>query len=151
MKSSMICLLCYNYQEEKALSIPSWHVTANQQHPSVSHQMHLWHRLPLGAGCPPLCCRESLCFQGCPASSWDRILWALKVSLLSWQEHRQATSPYSGAFPWTRKSNLDYLALDFNSASPSPVQKVWVPAKNPKPPHSVSTGRKTRSRACQVP
>ncbi|XP_074003621.1 GRB2-associated-binding protein 3 [Numenius arquata] len=38
-------------------------------------------------------------------------------------EHRQATSPYSGAFPWTRKSNLDYLALDFNSASPSPVQK----------------------------
>uniref|UniRef100_A0A8C9NW98 GRB2 associated binding protein 3 n=1 Tax=Serinus canaria TaxID=9135 RepID=A0A8C9NW98_SERCA len=38
-------------------------------------------------------------------------------------EQRQATSPYSGAFPWTRKSNLDYLALDFNSASPSPVQK----------------------------
>ncbi|KGL72801.1 GRB2-associated-binding protein 3 [Tinamus guttatus] len=38
-------------------------------------------------------------------------------------EHRQATSPYNGAFPWTRKSNLDYLALDFNSASPSPVQK----------------------------
>ncbi|KFV56496.1 GRB2-associated-binding protein 3, partial [Tyto alba] len=37
--------------------------------------------------------------------------------------HNQATSPYSGAFPWTRKSNLDYLALDFNSASPSPVQK----------------------------
>lgn len=24
---------------------------------------------------------------------------------------------------WTRKSNLDYLSLDFNSASPSPVQK----------------------------
>ncbi|XP_019377108.1 PREDICTED: GRB2-associated-binding protein 3 isoform X1 [Gavialis gangeticus] len=39
------------------------------------------------------------------------------------QEHKQATSPCSGAFPWTRKSNLDYLALDFNSASPSPVQK----------------------------
>ncbi|NXB86618.1 GAB3 protein, partial [Vidua chalybeata] len=37
--------------------------------------------------------------------------------------YQQATSPYSGAFPWTRKSNLDYLALDFNSASPSPVQK----------------------------
>jgi len=87
---------------------------------------------PVGAGCPHLCCRESLCFQGCPASSWDRILWALKVSLLSWQEHRQATSPYSGAFPWTRKSNLDYLALDFNSASPSPVQKVWVPCEEPQ-------------------
>uniref|UniRef100_A0A674JEA2 GRB2 associated binding protein 3 n=1 Tax=Terrapene triunguis TaxID=2587831 RepID=A0A674JEA2_9SAUR len=38
-------------------------------------------------------------------------------------EHSQATSPCSGAFPWSRKSNLDYLALDFNSASPSPVQK----------------------------
>ncbi|XP_017291020.1 GRB2-associated-binding protein 3 [Kryptolebias marmoratus] len=25
--------------------------------------------------------------------------------------------------PWTRSSNLDYLSLDFNSASPSPVQK----------------------------
>ncbi|KFP90194.1 GRB2-associated-binding protein 3, partial [Apaloderma vittatum] len=37
--------------------------------------------------------------------------------------HNQATSPCNGAFPWTRKSNLDYLALDFNSASPSPVQK----------------------------
>ncbi|KAJ8276518.1 hypothetical protein COCON_G00082700 [Conger conger] len=29
----------------------------------------------------------------------------------------------SGAFPWLRRSNLDYLSLDFNSASPSPVQK----------------------------
>uniref|UniRef100_A0A8C0J6V3 GRB2 associated binding protein 3 n=1 Tax=Chelonoidis abingdonii TaxID=106734 RepID=A0A8C0J6V3_CHEAB len=38
-------------------------------------------------------------------------------------EHSQATSPCSGAFPWSKKSNLDYLALDFNSASPSPVQK----------------------------
>ncbi|KAF0038181.1 hypothetical protein F2P81_008665 [Scophthalmus maximus] len=26
--------------------------------------------------------------------------------------------------PWARKSNLDYLSLDFNSASPSPVQKA---------------------------
>ncbi|XP_074819269.1 GRB2-associated-binding protein 3 isoform X1 [Natator depressus] len=41
-------------------------------------------------------------------------------------EHSQATSPCSGAFPWSRKSNLDYLALDFNSASPSPVQKVRI-------------------------
>ncbi|XP_074864121.1 GRB2-associated-binding protein 3 isoform X2 [Carettochelys insculpta] len=38
-------------------------------------------------------------------------------------EQKQATSPCSDAFPWSRKSNLDYLALDFNSASPSPVQK----------------------------
>ncbi|XP_054481750.1 GRB2-associated-binding protein 3 isoform X2 [Anoplopoma fimbria] len=27
------------------------------------------------------------------------------------------------AQPWARRSNLDYLSLDFNSASPSPVQK----------------------------
>ncbi|XP_042335287.1 GRB2-associated-binding protein 3 [Sceloporus undulatus] len=39
-------------------------------------------------------------------------------------EHPQATSPYNGAlFQWPKKFNVDYLALDFNSASPSPVQK----------------------------
>ncbi|KAJ7310222.1 hypothetical protein JRQ81_007117 [Phrynocephalus forsythii] len=38
-------------------------------------------------------------------------------------EHQQATSPSNGAFQWPKKFNLDYLALDFNSASPSPVQK----------------------------
>ncbi|KAM6911724.1 GRB2-associated-binding protein 3 isoform 2-T2 [Lycodopsis pacificus] len=32
--------------------------------------------------------------------------------------------PFDGAAqPWARRSNLDYLSLDFNSASPSPVQK----------------------------
>ncbi|KAM4546312.1 GRB2-associated-binding protein 3 [Fundulus diaphanus] len=32
--------------------------------------------------------------------------------------------PFDGAAqPWKRSSNLDYLSLDFNSASPSPVQK----------------------------
>ncbi|XP_056264085.1 GRB2-associated-binding protein 3 isoform X2 [Pseudoliparis swirei] len=32
--------------------------------------------------------------------------------------------PFDGAAqPWLRSSNLDYLSLDFNSASPSPVQK----------------------------
>ncbi|XP_063288186.1 GRB2-associated-binding protein 3 [Pelobates fuscus] len=36
---------------------------------------------------------------------------------------RPGSSPSSGNFPWPRKFNLDYLALDFNSASPSPVQK----------------------------
>uniref|UniRef100_A0A8C5QN12 GRB2 associated binding protein 3 n=1 Tax=Leptobrachium leishanense TaxID=445787 RepID=A0A8C5QN12_9ANUR len=36
---------------------------------------------------------------------------------------RQGSSPNSGNFSWPRKFNLDYLALDFNSASPSPVQK----------------------------
>ncbi|XP_077334886.1 GRB2-associated-binding protein 3 [Lithobates pipiens] len=38
-------------------------------------------------------------------------------------EQRQGVSPSNGSFPWPRKFNLDYLALDFNSASPSPVQK----------------------------
>ncbi|XP_056252660.1 GRB2-associated-binding protein 3 isoform X3 [Seriola aureovittata] len=28
--------------------------------------------------------------------------------------------------PWPKKSNIDYLSLDFNSASPSPVQKPFL-------------------------
>ncbi|XP_058148369.1 GRB2-associated-binding protein 3 isoform X3 [Dasypus novemcinctus] len=40
------------------------------------------------------------------------------------QERRQASSLSSGAFPWTKKFSLDYLALDFNNLpSPAPVQK----------------------------
>uniref|UniRef100_H3D2P6 PH domain-containing protein n=1 Tax=Tetraodon nigroviridis TaxID=99883 RepID=H3D2P6_TETNG len=36
----------------------------------------------------------------------------------------QVCLSFDGAVqPWARKSNLDYLSLDFNSASPSPVQK----------------------------
>ncbi|KAK6480247.1 GRB2-associated-binding protein 3-like [Huso huso] len=40
-------------------------------------------------------------------------------------EHSRRNSPVNTHifFPLPRKSNLDYLALDFNSASPSPVQK----------------------------
>ncbi|KAJ8266457.1 hypothetical protein GJAV_G00130650 [Gymnothorax javanicus] len=40
-------------------------------------------------------------------------------------ESRELLAPMNGsvAFPWLRRSNLDYLSLDFNSASPSPVQK----------------------------
>ncbi|XP_058482474.1 GRB2-associated-binding protein 3 isoform X2 [Solea solea] len=40
-------------------------------------------------------------------------------------ESRQPFYPTSDGpvQPWARKSNLDYLSLDFNSASPSPVQK----------------------------
>ncbi|KAG7484174.1 hypothetical protein MATL_G00046530 [Megalops atlanticus] len=40
-------------------------------------------------------------------------------------ESRQLFFPANGsaAFPWPRRSNLDYLSLDFNLASPSPVQK----------------------------
>ncbi|KAM5290739.1 GRB2-associated-binding protein 3 isoform 1-T1 [Glossophaga mutica] len=38
-------------------------------------------------------------------------------------QHRAVNSRSSGALMWTKKCNLDYLALDFNSASPAPVQQ----------------------------
>ncbi|XP_035638480.2 GRB2-associated-binding protein 3-like isoform X1 [Oncorhynchus keta] len=40
-------------------------------------------------------------------------------------ESRQqfSTTNEGASQPWLRRSNLDYLSLDFNSASPSPVQK----------------------------
>ncbi|XP_056665508.1 GRB2-associated-binding protein 3 isoform X2 [Monodelphis domestica] len=39
-------------------------------------------------------------------------------------EHGQGhSSPCENAFSWPKKFNLDYLALDFNPASPSPVLK----------------------------
>ncbi|XP_020340846.1 GRB2-associated-binding protein 3 isoform X2 [Oncorhynchus kisutch] len=47
-------------------------------------------------------------------------------------ESRQqfSTTNEGASQPWLRRSNLDYLSLDFNSASPSPVQKAhsspWV-------------------------
>ncbi|XP_006900009.1 PREDICTED: GRB2-associated-binding protein 3 isoform X2 [Elephantulus edwardii] len=44
-------------------------------------------------------------------------------SYIQMQEHRQANSMSIGAFTWTQQFSLDYLALDFNSASPAPVQK----------------------------
>ncbi|KAH0630937.1 hypothetical protein JD844_004321 [Phrynosoma platyrhinos] len=47
-----------------------------------------------------------------------------KATFSEEHEHPQGTSPYNGAlFQWPKKFNVDYLALDFNSASPSPVQK----------------------------
>uniref|UniRef100_A0ABI7VU67 PH domain-containing protein n=1 Tax=Felis catus TaxID=9685 RepID=A0ABI7VU67_FELCA len=36
---------------------------------------------------------------------------------------RTAKSLSSGALTWTKKFSLDYLALDFNSASPAPIQQ----------------------------
>ncbi|XP_015246933.1 PREDICTED: GRB2-associated-binding protein 3 isoform X1 [Cyprinodon variegatus] len=48
-----------------------------------------------------------------------------EVANCSALESRQSFClPFDGAAqPWKRSSNLDYLSLDFNSASPSPVQK----------------------------
>ncbi|KAI5934509.1 GRB2-associated-binding protein 3 [Manis javanica] len=44
-------------------------------------------------------------------------------SYIQMEKHRTASSLSSGALTWTKKFSLDYLALDFNSASPAPVQQ----------------------------
>ncbi|XP_021563953.1 GRB2-associated-binding protein 3 [Carlito syrichta] len=44
-------------------------------------------------------------------------------SYIQMEEHRAANSLSTGALPWTKKFSLDYLALDFNSASPAPTQQ----------------------------
>ncbi|XP_007954845.1 GRB2-associated-binding protein 3 [Orycteropus afer afer] len=44
-------------------------------------------------------------------------------SCMQMQEQRQTNSTSGGAFTWTKQFSLDYLALDFNSASPAPAQK----------------------------
>ncbi|XP_045394222.1 GRB2-associated-binding protein 3 isoform X2 [Lemur catta] len=44
-------------------------------------------------------------------------------SYIQMEEHQTASSLSSGALMWTKKFSLDYLALDFNSASPAPIQQ----------------------------
>ncbi|KAM4818767.1 GRB2-associated-binding protein 3 isoform 2-T2 [Thomomys bottae] len=44
-------------------------------------------------------------------------------SYIQMEENRMANSLSSGGLAWTKKFSLDYLALDFNSASPAPVQQ----------------------------
>ncbi|KAM9107253.1 LOW QUALITY PROTEIN: GRB2-associated-binding protein 3-like [Megaptera novaeangliae] len=44
-------------------------------------------------------------------------------SYMQMEEHGEAKLLSSVALTWTRKFSLDYLALDFNSASPAPVQQ----------------------------
>lgn len=44
--------------------------------------------------------------------------------VVSQEERRTGNSLSGGALTWTKKSSLDYLALDFNSASPGPAQQV---------------------------
>ncbi|XP_050997665.1 GRB2-associated-binding protein 3 [Acomys russatus] len=39
------------------------------------------------------------------------------------EEYRAVSSLSSSALTWTKKFSLDYLALDFNSSSPAPVQQ----------------------------
>ncbi|XP_066105171.1 GRB2-associated-binding protein 3 [Saccopteryx bilineata] len=46
-----------------------------------------------------------------------------KESYIQMEEHRTASSLSSGSVMWTKKFNLDYLSLDFNSSSPAPVQQ----------------------------
>ncbi|CAL8267186.1 unnamed protein product [Merluccius merluccius] len=47
--------------------------------------------------------------------------------------------------PWTRRSNLDYLSLDFNSASPSPVQKKALLADEHKVDYVQVDEKKTQA------
>ncbi|XP_023564240.1 GRB2-associated-binding protein 3 isoform X2 [Octodon degus] len=44
-------------------------------------------------------------------------------SYIQMEQYRTTNSLNSGAFPWTKKFSLDYLALDFNSASPAPIHQ----------------------------
>ncbi|KAF6390019.1 GRB2 associated binding protein 3 [Rhinolophus ferrumequinum] len=44
-------------------------------------------------------------------------------SYIQMKQHRTTNSLNSGAVTWTKKFSLDYLALDFNSTSPAPVQQ----------------------------
>ncbi|XP_055984821.1 GRB2-associated-binding protein 3 isoform X1 [Sorex fumeus] len=44
-------------------------------------------------------------------------------SYIPMEEHRNASSLNRGSLMLTKKFSLDYLALDFNSASPAPVQQ----------------------------
>ncbi|XP_060230755.1 GRB2-associated-binding protein 3 [Meriones unguiculatus] len=44
-------------------------------------------------------------------------------SYIQMEEYRAVNSLSSSALTWTKKFSLDYLALDFNSASPAPVQQ----------------------------
>ncbi|XP_030065258.1 GRB2-associated-binding protein 3 isoform X1 [Microcaecilia unicolor] len=64
--------------------------------------------------------RDSISSAGIFASS---DLGEVEESNIQTQDQWQSTSLCNGAFLSLRKVNLDYLALDFNSASPSPVQK----------------------------
>ncbi|KAL1766425.1 GRB2-associated-binding protein 3 isoform X1, partial [Sigmodon hispidus] len=44
-------------------------------------------------------------------------------SYIQMDEYKIVNSMHSSALTWTKKFSLDYLALDFNSASPAPVQQ----------------------------
>uniref|UniRef100_A0A8C0K7Z5 Uncharacterized protein n=1 Tax=Canis lupus dingo TaxID=286419 RepID=A0A8C0K7Z5_CANLU len=53
--------------------------------------------------------------------------------------HRTANPLGSGALTWTKKFSLDYLALDFNSASPAPVQQKLLLAEEQRVDYVQST------------
>ncbi|XP_053436890.1 GRB2-associated-binding protein 3 isoform X2 [Nycticebus coucang] len=46
-----------------------------------------------------------------------------KESYIQMEDHQTANSSSSGSLMWTKKFSLDYLALDFNSPSPAPIQQ----------------------------
>ncbi|KAG7274150.1 hypothetical protein CRUP_011485 [Coryphaenoides rupestris] len=58
-----------------------------------------------------------------PQGAHSSLLGGPRHNLLPPPIHRHLKPRRRAVGPWTRRSNLDYLSLDFNSASPSPVQK----------------------------
>uniref|UniRef100_H0X2S2 GRB2 associated binding protein 3 n=1 Tax=Otolemur garnettii TaxID=30611 RepID=H0X2S2_OTOGA len=46
-----------------------------------------------------------------------------RESYIQMEDHQTADSLSSGSLMWTKKFSLDYLALDFNSPSPAPIQQ----------------------------
>ncbi|XP_047572082.1 GRB2-associated-binding protein 3 isoform X2 [Lutra lutra] len=59
--------------------------------------------------------------------------------------HRVAHSLSGGALTWARKSSLDYLALDFNSASPAPAQQKLLVSEEHRVDYVQVDERKTQA------
>ncbi|XP_059012705.1 GRB2-associated-binding protein 3 isoform X2 [Mustela lutreola] len=59
--------------------------------------------------------------------------------------HRAAHSLSGGTLTWARKSSLDYLALDFNSASPAPAQQKLLVSEEHKVDYVQVDERKTQA------
>ncbi|XP_032702159.1 GRB2-associated-binding protein 3 isoform X2 [Lontra canadensis] len=59
--------------------------------------------------------------------------------------HRAAHSLSGGALMWARKSSLDYLALDFNSASPAPAQQKLLVSEEHRVDYVQVDERKTQA------
>ncbi|XP_022347121.1 GRB2-associated-binding protein 3 isoform X2 [Enhydra lutris kenyoni] len=66
-------------------------------------------------------------------------------SYIHMENHRAAHSLSGGALTWARKSSLDYLALDFNSASPAPAQQKLLVSEEHRVDYVQVDERKTQA------